>query len=77
VSLALFNLGAPMTPQTTPAGRPDFTAESALPVLVNSKEDISVPLPGEKSTGSDESPIDTDSPGEAEFKEGGYGWLVL
>jgi hypothetical protein len=67
-----------MTPQTTPTGRPDFSAaESALPVLMNSEEDTPAPLPGEKSTGSDESPIDTDSPGEAEFKEGGYGWLVL
>lgn len=66
-----------MTPHTTPAGGPDFsTAESALPIVVNSKEAAPVPLPGEKSTGSDESPVETDSSGEVEFKEGGYGWLV-
>ncbi|KAL2257905.1 hypothetical protein VTK26DRAFT_8989 [Humicola hyalothermophila] len=33
--------------------------------------------PGEKTAGSDESPVETDSPGEAEFKEGGYGWVVV
>jgi hypothetical protein len=67
-----------MTLHTTPTGGPNFpTVEPALPVLVKSKEDTRVPLPGEKSTGSDESPIDTDSPGEAEFKEGGYGWSVV
>ncbi|KAH6649955.1 major facilitator superfamily domain-containing protein [Chaetomium tenue] len=32
---------------------------------------------GEKGTGSDESPVETDSPEEAEFKEGGYGWVVV
>ena len=67
-----------MTLRTTPAGGLNFpTTEPALPVFAKSKEDTPVPLPGEKSTGSDESPVDTDSPGETEFKEGGYGWLVL
>jgi hypothetical protein len=77
-SLNLLNPGAPMTLHTTPTGGPNLpTAEPALPVLVKSEKDTPVPLPGEKSTGSDESPADTDSPGETEFKEGGYGWSVL
>ncbi len=57
------------------------TTEPALPVLTKSpsKDETAVPYPGEKSAGSDESPVDTDSPGspeeaEPEFKEGGYGW---
>ncbi|AEO65814.1 uncharacterized protein THITE_2113289 [Thermothielavioides terrestris NRRL 8126] len=32
---------------------------------------------GEKTSGSDESPAETDPPGEVEFKEGGYGWVVV
>jgi hypothetical protein len=62
----------------TPNG-PGLTApESALPVLVNPKEDTLDPLSGgETSTGADESPAETDPPGPADFKEGGYGWLVL
>ncbi|SPQ18916.1 213e2d1a-9612-48e8-9324-017662670848 [Thermothielavioides terrestris] len=32
---------------------------------------------GEKTSGSDESPVETDPPGEVEFKEGGYGWVVV
>ncbi|GAB1311157.1 Major facilitator superfamily domain-containing protein [Madurella fahalii] len=35
-------------------------------------------LQGEKTSGSEDSPIETDgSAGEAEFKEGGYGWVVV
>lgn len=64
-----------------PAGPGLSTSEPAAPVLARSasKDETAVPSTGEKSTGSDESPVDTDSPcspGEAEpeFKEGGYGW---
>lgn len=65
-------------PSTAPAGPGLSTPESALPVLVHSAEDTHGSLSGEKSTGSEESPVETDSPGDAEpeFKEGGYGWSV-
>ncbi|KAK3906835.1 major facilitator superfamily domain-containing protein [Staphylotrichum tortipilum] len=75
-----------MAPHTAvPADGPGLsTSELALPVLADSpfKDETAVPCPGEKSTGSDESPVDTDSPGspgdaEPEFKEGGYGWVVV
>jgi MFS family permease len=45
--------------------------------LVASKYDGLVLSPDEQSNESDESPVPTDSPGEAEFKEGGYGWVVV
>ena len=72
-----------MAPHTVAAadGPGLSTSEPPLPVLTHStsKDETSVPDLGEKSTGSDESPVDTDSPGspeeaEPEFKEGGYGW---
>ena len=33
--------------------------------------------PREKSSGSDETQVETGSPETTEFKEGGYGWSVL
>lgn len=69
-----------MAPHSTAPGGPGLPVpESALPALVHSKEDAHASLSGEKSTGSEETPVETDSPGdsEPEFKEGGYGWLVL
>jgi hypothetical protein len=51
--------------------------EPAQPGSMKPKENIPNPLSGEKSTGSDDSPVETDSPEEAEFKEGGYGWVVV
>ncbi|KAK4154025.1 major facilitator superfamily domain-containing protein [Chaetomidium leptoderma] len=67
-----------MTSHTTAPDGPDLTApESALPRLVHTNENAPVPLSGEKGAGSDESPMETDWPGEAEFKEGGYGWVVV
>ena len=61
----------------TPDG-PGLTASgSALPVFVDSKDTPDPLSGGETSTGADESPAETDPPGAAEFKEGGYGWLVL
>ena len=50
--------------------------ETALqwPSPVSSQAGVVVHLPGEKSTGSDETPVETESSGEVEFKEGGYGW---
>ncbi|KAH6845181.1 major facilitator superfamily domain-containing protein [Chaetomium sp. MPI-CAGE-AT-0009] len=53
------------------------TPEPAPPVSVNPKKDTTDPLSGEKSTGSDDSPVETDSSEEVEFKEGGYGWVVV
>lgn len=50
------------------------TPEQALPVSMNRKQTTSELLSGEKGTGSDDSPVETDSPEEPEFKEGGYGW---
>ncbi|KAL2128036.1 hypothetical protein VTI74DRAFT_9824 [Chaetomium olivicolor] len=67
-----------MAPHTTaPHGARLQSPESAVPVLVSRKEDAALPSSGEKSTGSEESPIESDSPGEADFKEGGYGWVVV
>ncbi len=66
-----------MASHTTAQDGPGLsTPESTMPVLLRSKEDAPEPLSGEKSTASDESPLETDSPGDAEpeFKEGGYGW---
>jgi len=69
-----------MTSHTTARDGPGLsTPEPTLPVLPRSKEDAPEPLSGEKSTSSDESPLETDSPEDAEpeFKEGGYGWVVV
>jgi hypothetical protein len=64
-----------MTSHTAAPDRPaPPTPESASSVLVASKDDGLVLSPDEQSNESDESPVPTDSPGEAEFKEGGYGW---
>jgi hypothetical protein len=63
-----FNIrAAPMAPRTA-------TPKQALPVSMNPKQTTSELLSGEKGTGSDDSPVETDSPEEPEFKEGGYGW---
>lgn len=48
--------------------------EPTAPDAVHSKDAALAPQFDAKNTGSDESPAETDSPGEAEFKEGGYGW---
>ncbi|KAK4101754.1 MFS general substrate transporter [Parathielavia hyrcaniae] len=67
-----------MSIQTAAIDRPRLPAsESASSVLVVPKEGAPVLRPGEKSTGSDESPGETDNHEEAEFKEGGYGWVVV
>lgn len=68
-----------MTLRAAPQCGPGTTAPDSrtLPVSALSKDDDALAqLPGEKSTGSDESPAETESARDAEFKEGGYGWLV-
>ncbi len=68
-----------MASHTTAPDRPDLsTFEPGLPVSLPPKEEFPGPLSSEKSSGSDESPVETDSPEEVEpeFKEGGYGWSV-
>lgn len=61
---------------TAPDGPSLSDPESTLNTVVPSKDCSPVRLPDEKGAGPEESPQQTDSPGEAEFKEGGYGWLV-
>lgn len=58
-----------------PDGPGITTPESALAwTSPMSSQDGAAVLPNEKSAGSDETTVETDSPGEVEFKEGGYGW---
>ena len=67
-----------MASHTTARDGPGLsTPEPTVTALPHSrKEDAPEPLSAEKSTASDESPLETDSPADAgpEFKEGGYGW---
>ncbi|KAK4128256.1 MFS general substrate transporter [Parathielavia appendiculata] len=67
-----------MSLQTAALNRPWLSApESAPSVLVVPKEDAPVLRPDEKSTGSEESPGETNTHDNTEFKEGGYGWVVV
>jgi len=50
--------------------------ESPSTVYMNTKEQCIRPVPGEPGAGQDETPAETDLAEKAEFKEGGYGWLV-
>ncbi|KAK4242316.1 major facilitator superfamily domain-containing protein [Achaetomium macrosporum] len=62
-------------PEVPPDGRGLPTHESTS---LASKDGAHVPPSVEKGIASDESPSgETDSPGEGEFKEGGYGWVVV
>lgn len=65
------------TPLSDGAGLPVPEPALRSPSPGSFQEDAAVQLPSEKGVGPDETPTDTDSPGEVEFKEGGYGWLVL
>lgn len=52
-------------------------AHGSTSASVSPHDGAPLDLQGEKTSGSEESPIETDgSVGEAEFKEGGYGWFV-
>ncbi|KAL2018951.1 hypothetical protein VTK56DRAFT_10245 [Thermocarpiscus australiensis] len=52
---------------------PEAKCSSSVP----SEDGTHVHFQREKSAQSEQSPIDTDSPREPEFKEGGYGWVVV
>ncbi|KAL2144992.1 hypothetical protein VTI28DRAFT_8221 [Corynascus sepedonium] len=51
--------------------------ESPSTVYMNTKEQCIRPVPGEPGAGQDETPAETDLAEKAEFKEGGYGWVVV
>jgi hypothetical protein len=63
-------------PEAPPDGRGYPASESMVP---EAKDSVPVPPSGEKGIGSEESnsgETDSSNVREAEFKEGGYGWLV-